>query len=129
MGRFGTDLINGHYYKFDTICDATQVRQDAVDELCNLHYSKEEKKLNFILVVGGFDSSNTAHLLEIPQMRGVWIYDINEADCVHADNTIKHRTMEGDIIEIRQVTIYNRLDYTLIVKKIYYETQKLKIMR
>ena len=33
MKKFGPDLINEHYYEFDTICDAIQVRQDAVDEL------------------------------------------------------------------------------------------------
>lgn len=102
MSKFGPDLINEHYYEFDTICDATQVRQDAVDELCNMHYNKPEdggNELDFILVVGGFDSSNTAHLLEIPQMRGVRSYHINEAECIRADNTIKHRTMDGGIVE------------------------------
>ena len=48
-------------------------------------------------MVGGWDSSNTAHLLEIPQMRGVPSYHINEAECITADNKISHRTMEGDI--------------------------------
>ena len=53
--------------------------------------------LDFILVVGGWDSSNTAHLLEIPQMRGVPSFHINDPDCISADNTIAHRTMAGDI--------------------------------
>merc|ERR1719445_2406825 len=99
MRKFGPDLINEHYYEFDTICDATQVRQDAVDELCNMHYDPSKPNLDFILVVGGFDSSNTAHLLEIPQMRGVTSYHINEASCISADNTIKHRTVSGEIME------------------------------
>jgi len=99
MKRFGPDLINEHYYEFDTICDATQVRQDAVDELCNMHEDPDQPDLDFIIVVGGFDSSNTAHLLEIPQMRGVPSYHINEASCIRADNTIKHRTVSGEIVE------------------------------
>mmetsp|Transcript_3517 Transcript_3517/g.5222 ORF Transcript_3517/g.5222 Transcript_3517/m.5222 type:complete len:487 (-) Transcript_3517:132-1592(-) len=99
MKKFGPDLINEHYYEFDTICDATQVRQDAIDELCDMHLSEEGPKLDFILVVGGFDSSNTAHLLEIPQMRGVRSYHINQADCISAENTIRHRNVKGDIIE------------------------------
>jgi 4-hydroxy-3-methylbut-2-enyl diphosphate reductase len=94
MTIVGPDKINDHYYEFDTICDATQVRQDAVDALCDTH---EKNGLDFILVVGGWDSSNTAHLLEIPQMRGVPSYHINEAECITADNKISHRTMEGDI--------------------------------
>jgi len=99
MKQFGPDLINEHYYEFDTICDATQVRQDAVDELCNMHLDPSKPNLDFILVVGGFDSSNTAHLLEIPQMKGVKSYHINAADCITADNKIRHRTVDGQIVE------------------------------
>jgi len=98
MKKFGPDLINEHYYEFDTICDATQVRQDAVDELCTMHDDPKQPDLDFILVVGGFDSSNTAHLLEIPHMRGVTSYHINAADCVQADNKIKHRTVDGEVV-------------------------------
>merc|ERR1739848_951321 len=90
-------------YEFDTICDATQVRQDAVDELCNMHLDPDQPDLDFILVVGGFDSSNTAHLLEIPQMRGVRSYHINTADCIEADNSIRHRTIDGEIVEGEQL--------------------------
>lgn len=99
MQKFGPDLLNDHYYEFDTICDATQVRQDAVDELCNMHFDPAQPDLDFILVVGGFDSSNTAHLLEIPHMRGVTSFHINTAACIQAENTITHRTVDGDEIE------------------------------
>jgi 4-hydroxy-3-methylbut-2-enyl diphosphate reductase len=54
--------------------------------------------LDFILVVGGWDSSNTAHLLEIPHKRGVRSFHINRAACIGADNTITHRTVEGKIV-------------------------------
>lgn len=54
--------------------------------------------LDFILVVGGWDSSNTAHLLEIPQNAGVRSFHINRAECISADNTITHRTMSGEIV-------------------------------
>jgi len=99
MKTCGPDLINEHYYEFDTICDATQVRQDAVDELCNMDKDPKQADLDFILVVGGFDSSNTAHLLEIPQERGVTSFHINAAECIQADNTIKHRLVDGTVIE------------------------------
>lgn len=101
MAIYGPDKINEHYFEFDTICDATQVRQDAVEELCNNHDEMrsegDDTGLDFILVVGGFDSSNTAHLLEIPQMRGVRSYHINEPTCIDASNEITHRTVEGEI--------------------------------
>jgi 4-hydroxy-3-methylbut-2-en-1-yl diphosphate reductase len=49
-------------------------------------------------VIGGFDSSNTAHLLEIPQLAGVKSYHINRADCITANNEITHRLMSGEIV-------------------------------
>ncbi len=72
-----------------------QERQDAVhDQVTNA----EELGLDFILVVGGWDSSNTAHLLEIPMNAGVRSFHINRAECIGADNTITHRTMAGEIV-------------------------------
>jgi 4-hydroxy-3-methylbut-2-en-1-yl diphosphate reductase len=72
-----------------------QERQDAVSELVEnaQHYG-----LDFILVVGGWDSSNTAHLLEIPHMAGIRSFHINRAECIGADNTITHRTVDGEIV-------------------------------
>lgn len=95
MKKHGPAEVDQHYLEFDTICDATQVRQDAVTELVE---NANEYGLDFILVVGGWDSSNTAHLLEIPHMAGVRSFHINRADCIGADNTITHRTVEGEIV-------------------------------
>merc|ERR1712167_17655 len=94
IAAFGPEELNDRYYEFDTICDATQVRQDAVSELCETH---EEVNLDFILVVGGWDSSNTAHLLEIPHERGIPGYHIDRPECIGADNTLSHRTVSGEI--------------------------------
>lgn len=58
----------------------------------------DELGLDFILVVGGWDSSNTGHLLEIPVHAGIRSFHINRADCIHADNTITHRTVDGEIV-------------------------------
>lgn len=93
--KFGPADIKSHYMEFDTICDATQERQDAVHELVE---NSEKLNLDFILVVGGWDSSNTAHLLEIPANAGVRSFHINRAECIGADNTITHRTMSGEIV-------------------------------
>lgn len=60
--------------------------------------TSQEMGLDFILVVGGWDSSNTAHLLEIPIKAGVRSFHINQASCIGADNTITHRTVDGEII-------------------------------
>lgn len=95
MKKFGPSEVNEHYMEFDTICDATQERQDAVTELVQI---AKQDGLDFILVVGGWDSSNTAHLLEIPQLEGIRSFHINRAECIGADNTITHRTVEGEIV-------------------------------
>merc|ERR1712127_639219 len=96
MKKFGpAGATKEHYLEFDTICDATQERQDAIHDLVT---NADELKLDFILVVGGWDSSNTAHLLEIPQKAGVRSFHINKADCIGADNTITRRTMSGEIV-------------------------------
>jgi len=95
MKKYGPAEVDQHYAEFDTICDATQERQDAVTELVE---NAEELGLDFILVIGGFDSSNTAHLLEIPQLAGIRSFHINRADCIGADNTIRHRKVNGEIV-------------------------------
>eukprot|EP00563_Minutocellus_polymorphus_P001175 CAMPEP_0181042504 /NCGR_PEP_ID=MMETSP1070-20121207/12186_1 /TAXON_ID=265543 /ORGANISM="Minutocellus polymorphus, Strain NH13" /LENGTH=472 /DNA_ID=CAMNT_0023120723 /DNA_START=86 /DNA_END=1504 /DNA_ORIENTATION=- len=95
MAKFGPQEVNDHYMEFDTICDATQERQDAVHDLVE---NSSDLGLDFILVVGGWDSSNTAHLLEIPEHAGVRSFHINRAECIGADNTITHRTVDGEIV-------------------------------
>ncbi|HOW58143.1 MAG TPA: 4-hydroxy-3-methylbut-2-enyl diphosphate reductase [Candidatus Omnitrophota bacterium] len=56
--KHGPDAFKNRFRHFDTICSATQDRQDAVLEL-------GRKKMNLIFVIGGYKSSNTGHLAEI----------------------------------------------------------------
>jgi 4-hydroxy-3-methylbut-2-enyl diphosphate reductase len=58
----------------------------------------EKDGIDFILVIGGFDSSNTAHLLEIPMNSGVRSFHIDRAECISADNMITHRLMSGEMV-------------------------------
>jgi len=94
MAAYGPETIKETFAAFDTICDATQVRQDAISEMSA---EAAEKPLDFILVVGGWDSSNTAHLLEIPHEAGLLVYHIKAADCIKPDNSIEHRTVSGEV--------------------------------
>eukprot|EP01036_Dinobryon_divergens_P032230 gene32231-41773_t len=80
LKKYGPTDLALHYAEFDTICDATQERQDAVTDLVA---NKDE--LEFVLVVGGFDSSNTS-------------YHIDRAERIFPDNSIQHRTIEGEVL-------------------------------
>jgi len=95
MQAYGAENIKEHFAAFDTICDATQVRQDAITEMSD---SDGAKDLDFILVVGGWDSSNTAHLLEIPIDAGLPAYHVNVPGCIQPANTIEHRLVDGSIV-------------------------------
>jgi 4-hydroxy-3-methylbut-2-enyl diphosphate reductase len=58
-GRYGEAALADRFRAFDTICSATQDRQDAVLALL------AEGDLDVMLVVGGFNSSNTQALARI----------------------------------------------------------------
>ena len=57
--RYGEPALEQHYRAFDTICSATQDRQDAVVELL------KAQPLDLMIVVGGYNSSNTVNLARI----------------------------------------------------------------
>jgi len=59
VDRYGREALDHHFRKADTICGATQERQDALSEMLGA------EKMNLLLVVGGYNSSNTSHLAEM----------------------------------------------------------------
>jgi len=92
--RYGPEKATENFAAFDTICDATQVRQDAITDMT---LGDDAADLEMILVVGGWDSSNTGHLLEIPVHHGKVAYHINKASCIKEDNTITHQNVDGTV--------------------------------
>lgn len=56
--RYGEEEMPTRFYSFDTICSATQDRQDAVRGL-------EKEELDLMIVIGGYNSSNTNNLTKI----------------------------------------------------------------
>jgi 4-hydroxy-3-methylbut-2-enyl diphosphate reductase IspH len=52
--RYGEAELDKHFRFFDTICGATQDRQDALEKLLR-------EPMDLLLVIGGYNSSNTSH--------------------------------------------------------------------
>jgi 4-hydroxy-3-methylbut-2-enyl diphosphate reductase len=86
--RYGRDRLDQHFRSFDTICSATQDRQDAVLELI-------EEPLDVMLVIGGYNSSNTTNLARICAAR-LATYHIADAACIDpAGGTIRHKPLDA----------------------------------
>jgi 4-hydroxy-3-methylbut-2-en-1-yl diphosphate reductase len=80
---FGEEHRSTHFRTFDTICSATQDRQDAVEALL-------AEPLDVMLVVGGYNSSNTISLATICAAR-VRTYHVEDAGCIDPDSrTVRH---------------------------------------
>ncbi len=83
--KYGAANEADHVRTFDTICSATQERQDAVAEML-------DDPPDLMLVVGGYNSSNTTHLAALSVRRGVPTFHIEDSDCIDpAAGTIRHR--------------------------------------
>lgn len=139
--KYGPQEIDQHFVSFNTICDATQERQDAMYKMFGAEYeapssklyadlegeqvgvelrstknqeklsskskedetrgaaaSAEEKtdKVDLCIVVGGYNSSNTTHLVEIPLEEGVPAYHIDCAERIGRagpPNSIEHKPL------------------------------------
>ena len=73
--RHGEHQLDEHFRSFDTICSATQERQDAVMSLL-------QEQPAVMIVVGGYNSSNTCHLAALAHHHGVPTYHVEDADAV-----------------------------------------------
>ena len=80
--KFGESKVDSHFRFFDTICGATQERQDALDVLL-------QKPMDLLLVIGGYNSSNTAHLAEMGE-NVLPTYFIKNATEMADDSLIRH---------------------------------------
>jgi len=77
--RDGSDT---NFRLFDTICGATQERQDALKELL-------ARPLDLLIVVGGYNSSNTTHLAEMGEQK-VPTYFVRNQGCLESAELIRH---------------------------------------
>jgi 4-hydroxy-3-methylbut-2-en-1-yl diphosphate reductase len=82
--RFGATTFADHYQAFDTICSATQDRQDAVVALLR------DEPVDLMIVIGGYNSSNTANLARICAASRP-TFHIADPDCLLSPTEIRHR--------------------------------------
>ena len=89
----GAERRASHFRSFDTICSATQDRQDAVKELLR-------EPLGAMIVIGGYNSSNTISLAAICAEH-VETYHVEDATCIDpVRGTIRHRPIgRGEEVE------------------------------
>jgi 4-hydroxy-3-methylbut-2-enyl diphosphate reductase len=84
VSRYGESDLPSHFQAFDTICSATQDRQDAVVALL------EERCIDLMIVIGGYNSSNTCNLARICAASTPTFHIANPA-CLVTPTEIRHR--------------------------------------
>jgi 4-hydroxy-3-methylbut-2-enyl diphosphate reductase len=81
--RYGEAHVEEHVRVLDTICSATQERQDAVEELL-------AEPPDIMVVLGGYNSSNTNNLSRICE-RVAPTYHIDDPSCIEGPARIRHK--------------------------------------
>jgi 4-hydroxy-3-methylbut-2-enyl diphosphate reductase len=82
--RYGDADLSAHFQAFDTICSATQDRQDAVVALL------ADAPPDLMIVIGGYNSSNTCNLARICAERRP-TFHIAEPGCLISADALRHR--------------------------------------
>jgi 4-hydroxy-3-methylbut-2-enyl diphosphate reductase len=90
LQRFGPAELHEHFVAFNTICDATQERQDAM-------FALVDEPLDLMVVIGGYNSSNTTHLQEIAVSRGIRSFHIDTPERIGPGNRIEHMPLGGEL--------------------------------
>jgi 4-hydroxy-3-methylbut-2-enyl diphosphate reductase len=88
--RYGAERLAERFRAFETICSATEDRQDAVISLLAAH------RLDLMLVVGGYNSSNTTNLAKICAER-LPTYHIADVPALVSAREIRHKPVKGPV--------------------------------
>jgi len=97
VDRDGPELAAKNFRFFDTICGATQERQDALRELLDV-------RMDLLLVVGGYNSSNTSHLAEMGEEKLSTYFVLNASRLLSTEEILHY-----DLHERREVVARNWL--------------------
>lgn len=85
--KYGSNDLETHFRFFDTICGATQDRQDALQKLLR-------EPMDLLLVIGGYNSSNTSHLAEMGEAK-LPTYFIKNAKMMESEDLIRHYSIHS----------------------------------
>ena len=101
----GEEAIDEHFRYFDTICGATQDRQDALRDLLN-------RPMDLLLVVGGYNSSNTSHLAEMGEDK-LPTYFIKDAEEMVSAAKLNHFLQDKHEMAVAEKWLPTEGDLTL----------------
>ncbi len=104
IDRYGEATLTDHFRVFDTICGATQERQDALRQML------DSETLDMLIVVGGYNSSNTSHLAEMGEAQ-LPTYFIKNSEKIISEDEICH----WDLHHSREKTTYGWLPKTDLI--------------
>lgn len=93
--RYGNPSLPEHFRVFDTICGATQDRQDALEKLL-------KTPMDLLIVVGGYNSSNTSHLAEMGEKVLPTYFIKNAAKMMSASRILhwnQHTAVEEETVD------------------------------
>ncbi len=90
--RYGENAVKERFRAFDTICSATEDRQAAVLQML-------EEAPEVMIIIGGYNSSNTGHLAEICSKR-IPTYHVKNASELLSAEKIRHQpAFEQELVE------------------------------
>jgi 4-hydroxy-3-methylbut-2-enyl diphosphate reductase len=84
VDRYGEGTLAEHYQAFDTICSATEDRQNAVVTLLR------DRPIDLMIVIGGYNSSNTCNLARMCAASRP-TFHVADPDCLASPDEIRHR--------------------------------------
>lgn len=107
VARYGFEAIKHHYQSFGTICSATQERQDAVADMM-------KDPPDIMLVIGGYNSSNTNHLAHLCRQY-TRTFHIEDAACIDVETgTVRHKPeLSPTAAEVQEVDWLPRRPFSL----------------
>ncbi|MBS33712.1 MAG: 4-hydroxy-3-methylbut-2-enyl diphosphate reductase [Verrucomicrobiales bacterium] len=92
--KHGEEALPEHFRFFDTICGATQDRQDALRDLLS-------RPMDLLLVVGGYNSSNTSHLAEMGEAK-LPTYFIKDASEMESAERLHHFLQDTHLMALAE---------------------------